>query len=58
MIDLTPLGPTTRTQIADLAVRLTAPVDLSPDETASTVSKALVRMAEDNGFLDADTATW
>jgi hypothetical protein len=58
MVDLTPLGPTTRTQIADLAVRLTAPLDLTPDETASTLRSALLRMAEDQGFLDADAADW
>jgi len=56
LIDLTALGTTTKTHLYDLAIGVTAPLDLTPSEIEATVKSAMVRMGEDFGFTDADRA--
>jgi len=57
MLDLTPFGATTKTNLYDLTIGVTAPLDLTGSEIEATVKAAMVRMAEDVGFTDADLAT-
>ncbi|WP_182907556.1 hypothetical protein [Microbispora sp. H13382] len=54
LLDLTAFGTTTRTHLYDLAIGVAAPLDLTDAEIDSTVKLAMVRMAEDYGFTDAD----
>jgi hypothetical protein len=54
MVDLSAFGRTRQTQIRDLSVGVTAPLGLPEEEIGSLVRQALVHLAEDFGFTDAD----
>jgi len=56
LVDLSVFGRTRKSQLRDLSVGVTAPLDLNPEETSSLVRQALKRMASDFGFTAADTA--
>ncbi|MDZ5447757.1 hypothetical protein U2F26_34485 [Micromonospora sp. 4G57] len=56
LLDLSAFGTTTKTHLYDLAIGVTTPLDLRPAEIETTVKSAMVRMAEDYGFTDADRA--
>jgi hypothetical protein len=50
LVDLSVFGRTRKTQLGDLSVGVTAPLDLSAEEIGSLVWRALIGMAEDFGF--------
>jgi len=56
MVDFSVFGSTRRAQITDLSAGITAPLGLSTDETRALARQALIRIAEDHAFTDADTA--
>ena len=56
MVDLSAFGATRRAQITDLSVGITAPLGLTAEDTDALVRQALIRMAEDYAFTDAETA--
>jgi len=56
LVDLSVFGRTRKTQLGDLSVGVTAPLDLSAEEVGSLVRRALIGMAEDFGFTAADSA--
>jgi len=58
LVDLAPFGPTTRTSLYDLSVGVIAPTDLSEPEVGTLVKSALIWMAEDFGFTEADMTHW
>ena len=47
------LGRTDRDQIREMAVTITAPPQLTPDERRAQARKALTYMARQFGFLEA-----
>ena len=56
MVELSAFGPTRRAHIVDLAVGITAPLGLSAEETSMLARQAMIRMAGDYAFTDAETA--
>jgi len=54
MVDLSALGSPRDPQVRDLAVAVTAPLDLSEPKIASVVADAMAWMAEDFGFAGVD----
>lgn len=56
MVDMSVFGTTRKTQITDLAVGITTPLDLSVEETDALSRQVLIRMAEDYAFTDVETA--
>jgi hypothetical protein len=55
LVDLSVFGSTRRAQITDLAVGITVPLGLNAEETSGLARKALIWMAEDHAFTDAET---
>jgi len=56
LVDLSVFGQSRKSQLGDLSVGVTAPLDLDAKEIAALVPQALKRMASDFGFTGAETA--
>lgn len=57
LVDLTRFGSTSRAHLGDLAIGITTPIDQPEKEVGQLVTRALVRMAHNFGFTDADEPT-
>jgi hypothetical protein len=56
LVDLSVFGRSRKSQLGDLSVGVTVPLDLDAEEIGAHVRQALKRMASDFGFTGAETA--
>ena len=56
LVDLSVFGRSRKSQLGDLSVGVTVPLDLDAEEIGPLVRQALKRMASDFGFTGAETA--
>jgi hypothetical protein len=56
LVDLSVFGRTRKSQLGDLSVGVTGPLDRNAEETGTLARQALKRMAGDFGFTGAETA--
>jgi hypothetical protein len=58
LVDLSPFGITTKKRLSQLSLAVLGRGSMAPDERRTVVRAAIIRMAEDAGFVDADLVRW